>query len=124
MNCGNWSVVLLDDYYRFNEFVGNPQLVRMLHGSNRILLMFANTVHEQFVCSASSFPSLVAVHGVIAANNCGNCAAADVCHLSLQRTDVSCRRRWRRVSAIEKAVNKDLLEPVVFRHLQKGIQVC
>ena len=55
----------------------------MLHGSNGILVVFANSMDEQFVCTLSSFPAFVAVHGVIPSNNCGYLTAADLIYFPL-----------------------------------------
>src|SRR4051812_48639928 len=68
---------------RLDELVGNASFVRGLYGRDRVNRSLAFGVYQQSISALGSFPTLVAIHRVIASDDRGYPAAADLSDLSL-----------------------------------------
>ncbi len=124
-NIGHRLVAFVDDNKWQDEFVGDAAVVRFLHALHRIQGVggLALAVNHGVECLLFALPAAVAVHGVVAAADCGDLADAVFAHLLLQLLDVAGAVGGQRVAAIHEAVHEDALHAVLFSHPQERVKM-
>ncbi len=70
----NGLLVRLDDGYRLDELIGDAVLVGSLHGRHWIVGLFAVAEHHGVEGALHAIPTLIAIHGVVAARDRGDFA--------------------------------------------------
>src|SRR5206468_11358419 len=104
---------------RHDEFIGHALVVGLLHPLNGIGLLAAFTTreHHRVVSLRNSFPSAIAIHGVVAPIYGGDLPAAILTHLLLQLFEITSAVGGQRVPSVHKRMDEHALQPVLLRHL-------
>lgn len=105
------------------EFVRFSLLVALLHSLDRVITLFAlaknQTLQGQFI----PLPSLIAVHGVVPADDRGNLADTNLLDSRLQLLHVGGAGLGVSVAAIAEEVDEDLGDADFLGSPEEGIQV-
>ena len=117
-----YASVYLAVYDRFDEFVGNPFVVRFLHGLYHVVGFFTDTVYQQVVSDFYPLPTFVAVHGIITSD--------DRCHFScrlgamgFQFCDESFTASRVGIASVHEAVDECVADAVFFGNIAQFEQV-
>ena len=88
LNGGNRLAVRILDHHRFDEFISHAALVRILDRCDWISGSHSDRANQQIAGAPGPFPTLIAVHRIVTANNRRDAAAANLFSFILQRGDV------------------------------------
>src|SRR5579872_166281 len=117
------DIALVHDGNRFNELIGDATLIRPLDGFDRVSKFLAIAEHHRAEAALNAFPSLIAIHAVVAASDGGDAADADGARLMEYLLDVPRAAFGACVAAIHEAVDADLLDALLASHLEQREQM-
>ena len=108
---------------RHDEFIRHALVVGVFHSLHGIGLLAAFTIreHHRVVSLRDSFPSAIAIHGVITAIYSRNLPAAILAHFLMQLFQITSAVGGQRVTPVHKCVDEHALQPVLLRHFQQRI---
>ena len=122
--------VAILDLDGFANARGLDELVVLLAGVGRLQAgkgavggVFGGAVDDQVVGGADAVPAVVAVHGVVAADQAGDAALAELGEGGVEQFDGGLGAAWRGVAAVEEGVQVDLLGAALRGQLGHGDQV-
>ena len=105
---------------RLDKLVGDILVVALLHGLHHIGGLLALAFYQEVVGHFHAVPALVAVHGVVAAHNRGDCAGRLVA-MGLELFYEAFARTGIGVAAVHEAVDVDLCEAILLCQVAEGI---
>src|SRR5208283_1376417 len=112
------------DYDGLHKFVGDALFVALLEGGDRIVgFGFRFAVDEGAIGEFDALPAVVAVHGVVAANEGGDFADTEFAHFLLEFADVIAAAVGRGVAAVHEAVDEDLFDFPLLGHFEESEEV-
>ena len=79
--------------------------------------------HHGPECTLDAVPTLVAIHGVVAATDACNVSSSELTHLLLKLLDVSGAARGQRVTAIHKRMHEEAIDSVLLGHAQQCVEM-
>ncbi len=107
-----------------DEFIPFVPAVGLLEALERALrLEFRLALGDQVIGRLDTGPAMVAVHGVVAADDGGDAAAAQFPELVLHEPQGGGGAAWRGVATIEKCVHIDLLRATPGGQLRHGVDM-
>ena len=77
-------------------------------------------MHHGAIGQLDALPTIIAIHGVVAADQRGDFAHAQLAHLVLQLLDEFAAAVRGRVSAVHEAMHEDFFYFFVLGHFQQG----
>src|SRR6266481_7494809 len=80
-------------------------------------------MNERAVSQLDALPAIVAVHGVVASDQCRYFADAQFAHFLLQLPNVIASAVRRRVASVHETVHKYFFHFLLLGHLQQGKQM-
>src|SRR5438309_9603851 len=123
LNDRYWLFVLIDNYDRLHELIGDALTVRLANGGDRIAARAAFTEPHQPMSLLSALPSLIAVHRVVAPDDGCDFAHSVFAHPVDKLRGVTGSRIGRRVAPIQKSMYEDSFNVLVFRHPKQRVQM-
>lgn len=97
--------------------------VALLDGSDWVAAVLTLAKNHTLHGNLDSVPTLVTVHCVVAANNCGNLSTSDLRGLLNKLLHVSSARLWIGITSITEEVDVDLWNTNVLGDLEKCVEV-
>ena len=104
---------------RNNELIGNAVGVGICHCFYRVGFFHADAVNHGIIGFADTFPTIIAVHCVVATADGCDFAHAQSVQFSLQLFHIILTGGWRNVAAVHEAVNVNFLQTLFFCHRQQ-----
>ena len=103
---------------RFDEFICNTCIIRVLHGLNHIGSFLTYAVYKQVISFFYTFPAFVTVHSVITADDRSNlaCRFFTVCRKFFDKAFTALRVS---VTTIHEAVDKCIVDVIFFSDIAK-----
>src|SRR6266481_6139995 len=83
---------------------------------------FAVPMHHGVEGFGDALPAAVAVHGVVAATARGDLAGVVLTHLLLELLKIAGAASRESVATIHKGMHKDILDAILFGHLQQCVK--
>ncbi len=114
--------VLVDANHGLHELVGHALVVRALHGLRHIGRSVAHAVHQQVVSHLHSLPTLVAVHGIVTADDRRDLARA-LRQMRLDVGDEALAALGIGVATVHEAVHEGILDAIMSRYVAKFVEV-
>jgi hypothetical protein len=106
-----------------DKLVGNASLVRGLKGLDGVLGVLALVVHEGVNSDLDAVPALVAVHGVVAANEGDELTGTNLLGSVKEVLDVLGRRLGGSVTAVAERVDVDVRDTSLLSGTDEGEEV-
>ena len=107
---------------RLDEFVGHSLGIAFLHGPDHVVTLAALAVDEHIVCEFEALPALVAVHGIIAADDRCDFSGASGAVLPHFGEEAGAAPGVG-VTAVHEAVQIHLVETIRFRGVAEGVEM-
>ena len=106
-----------------HKFIGDAGSVGVLHCTNGIVAVVALSQNEGIIGLLHPFPTVIAVHRIVASHHRSDFAEVQLGELCLKLGYVILAGGRRNVPSVEEAVNINLREAVFLCHLQKSEQM-
>ncbi len=106
-------------YYRGEELVGHPVFVRVGHSLDHIVSLQPLAASQHVVCELDALPAVVAVHGIEASYNGGDCAGGGRAML-LQVAQEARAALGVGVAAVSETVYVEFVDAVVLGNVAEG----
>ena len=103
-----------------DELVGYVLLVAFLQrGEGITRARFGLAVHDGAVGQLHALPAIIAIHGVVTADESGDLSDLQLAHLLLQLADEIAAAVRRRVAAVHEAMDEDFLDFLLLGHFEQ-----
>ena len=103
---------------RFDKFIGNPFIIRLLHSLDHIRRFFSHTVHQQIISFFYTLPTFITVHSIVTSDD-RSYLTGRLCTMRFQLFDKTFTALRIRITTIHETVYIRILNTVFFGYIAK-----